>query len=241
MRHLLFAAALLLPGLSAARDALPLDHFIKHASFLDVKVSPTGEYLAATVMATEDSGALVIMRRSDLAVTGTLKLAGRTLVNDFHWVNDERVLATIAEKDGSLSNPRGNGEIYATNWDGKRQELLIGGRAGSGDAMKRKKRWEGAGLVDTLIDDDDHVLVSVFPMGNEEGTYPRLERLNVYTGRRSLLARAPVLNAFYATDRNAQVRFAMGAGVDNRLKLYYRDDNGAQWRLVNDEAESGLA
>ena len=241
MRTLLIIATLLAASTASAREELPLDHFIKRESFLDVKISPTGEYVAATVMASEDSGALVIMRRADLAVTGTLKLAGRTFVNDFHWVNDERVVATIAEKDGALSNPRSNGEIYATNWDGKKQELLVGGRAGSDDSMKRRKRWEGAALVDTLIDDDRHVIVSVYPMGNDEGTYPRIERLDVYTGRRSLLARAPVLNASYATDRAGQVRFAMGAGIDNRVKLFYRDANGAPWRLVNDEAQSGVA
>jgi dipeptidyl aminopeptidase/acylaminoacyl peptidase len=241
MKRFWLAALAAVSCTAVARDELPLDHFIKHASFLDVKISPTGEYLAASVMASEDSGALVIMRRDTREVTGTMKLAGRTFVNQFEWVNGERLVLSVAEKDGSKSNPRGTGELYATNWDGKKQELLIGPRKQSSlESAKRKARYEGAALIDGLLDDDKHVLVQVWGVGNEEGSYPTIERLNVYTGGRSRLARAPVMNAFFATDRAGEVRFAAGAGVDNRLKLYYRDDNDAKWRLVNDEAESGL-
>src|SRR6185295_6197773 len=61
------------------------------------------------------------------------------------------------------------------------------------------------------------------------------------TGSRQLVARAPVLNATFGTDREGHVRFAWGADTDNRTKLYYRDDDGAKWELVNDEHTSGLS
>jgi dipeptidyl aminopeptidase/acylaminoacyl peptidase len=245
-RTLVVAAVLALNGpmplAMAAAQPIPLDDFIKHPQFLDVKVSPTGEYLAATTLVDGSTGALVILRRSDLKMTGNFKLRGRAAVRDFYWVNDERVLLTVSESIGTLANPQATGEIYATNWDGTDQELLIGGRADLRDPMRsRKARLEGAFLVDTLIDDDKHVLVSVFPLGNDEGSYPTLERMNVNTGARSVLARSPVLNAAYVTDSAGQVRFVSGYTIDNRLKTYYRADNDGKWRLFNDEAESGLA
>jgi acylaminoacyl-peptidase len=102
---------LALAGIGARVDAaepgaIPLDDFIRHSQFLDVKISPTGKYLAATILATEDTGALVVLDRATLKMTGNFKLKGKTLVNNFDWVNDERLILTVAEKDGALSNPR---------------------------------------------------------------------------------------------------------------------------------------
>ena len=125
------AALLLCSTTAAAAAAPPLQDFLRHAQFLDVEISPTGEYLAASVMASEDTGALVILRRSDLKMTGSFKLRGRTLVDYFEWANDERIVFSVQEKQGSLDNPSGTGEVYATNWDGSRQELLLGPRARS--------------------------------------------------------------------------------------------------------------
>jgi hypothetical protein len=65
--------------------------------------------------------------------------------------------------------------------------------------------------------------------------------MDVDTGSRKLLGRAPVLNASFATDREGRVRFAWGADTDTRTKLYYREDDGAKWELVNDEHESGIS
>src|SRR3546814_8577469 len=65
--------------------------------------------------------------------------------------------------------------------------------------------------------------------------YTRAERLDVYSGRRVVVARAPVQNAEFVNDGSGDVRFAYGAGSDNANKLYYRDGRGSEWRLINDE------
>src|SRR3546814_12754285 len=65
--------------------------------------------------------------------------------------------------------------------------------------------------------------------------YTRAERLDVYSGRRVVVARAPVQNAEFVTDGSGDVRFAYGAGSDNANKQYYRDGRGSEWRLINDE------
>src|SRR3546814_12620291 len=58
---------------------------------------------------------------------------------------------------------------------------------------------------------------------------------SVYSGRRVVVARAPVQNAEFVTDGSGDVRFTYGAGSDNANKLYYRDGRGSEWRLINDE------
>lgn len=243
MRALLIAAALCAASGAAMADA-SMDQFLRHDQFVDVKLSPDGKYIAASMMTSADAGVLVILDRATLKPTGTMRLRGRTFVNDFDWANNERIVLTIAESQGSETNPAATGEIYATNWDGTRQELLIGPRAGNdGRPTRRPRGIEGASIIDTLPNDDKNILVNVYPVGNDEGTYPKVERLNIYTGNRSVLSRAPVLNAQFLTDGRQQVRFAWAGGVatGSTAKLYYRKDNDAEWKLVNDESASGVA
>jgi dipeptidyl aminopeptidase/acylaminoacyl peptidase len=217
---------------AAESGAIPLDDFIRHSQFLDVKISPTGKYLAATILATEDTGALVVLDRATLKMTGNFKLKGKTLVNNFDWVNDERLILTVAEKDGALSNPRATGDLYAMDADGKNQALLIGPKQTGGS-------YRGGFLQDEIYDDDRFVLVRVFGVGNDEGDYPTLERMHVNTGKRTIVARAPVLNAEFLTDHEQNARFAWGDGVDTRQTLYYRGAKGGEWEVINDERTSG--
>ncbi|MCA1714799.1 MAG: S9 family peptidase, partial [Gammaproteobacteria bacterium] len=67
----------------------------------------------------------------------------------------------------------------------------------------------------------------------------RVEKMDVYSGRRTPVVRVPVRRARFVTDNNGVVRFAIGADTDNSVKLYYRAGDGSDWKLINDEASSG--
>jgi dipeptidyl aminopeptidase/acylaminoacyl peptidase len=216
-----------------AQDAAPaanpvIENLIRPSQFLDVRISPTGEYLAATVMATEDTGSLVVLRMSDMKMTGNFKLAGRSFVGGFEWASDERLVFTVAKSDGAKTNPGLTGEIYAMNWDGKRQELLIGPR----------KDGRAGFIEDMLEANDKFILVSVYDSGNREGTYPTLERMNISTGARTVVARAPILNASFLADHDGKARFAWGDTIDLKQRVFYRAAAGGEWEVVNDEAAS---
>lgn len=228
-------------GIAALPPALAVDvdAFVKKDRFDTIKISPTGEYYAATVPL-EDKTALVIMRRAGNTLTGTFVLGRNTHVEDFWWVNPDRVLISISEKFGLLDEPLLTGEIYAMNADGGQADILVGQRvqgAGLGTRVQPKKVERiAAFLVDGLVADHKNVIIAVSPFSGDP--YTRAEKMDVYTGRRLPVARAPVRNARFTTDNKGVIRFAHGAGIDLVNKLYYRDGNGAEWRLINDEAVS---
>ncbi|MCC8911959.1 S9 family peptidase [Xanthomonas euvesicatoria] len=120
--------------------------------------------------------------------------------------------------------------------------MLVGYRArgtGLGTNIKVKKTEAVAAfLTDPLPDDDRSVIVAIWPMSGQD-PYTRAEKLDVTTGRRLPLARAPIQRASFTTDHHGQVRFAQGAGSDNVSKLYYRKGAGDEWALINDEQVSG--
>lgn len=229
----------LLTGNAAAQ--VDVGPFIKKDKFTDIKLSPGGEYFAATVPM-DDKTALAIMRRADNSLGATFQLGKNTYVSEFAWVSDTRVVIGIAEKFGLLDKPQPTGELYAINADGSGVELLVGYRAkgsGLGTNIKVKKTEAVAAyLTDTLPNDDRNVVVSIWPFSSNE-PYTRAEKLDVLSGHRLPLARAPVQRATFTTDHNGDVRFAMGAGADNVNKLYHRSASGTDWTLINDEGASG--
>lgn len=224
---------------TAHAQAVDVDAYVRNDRFETIKISPTGEYLAATVPF-EDRTALVIMGRQDKKLLGTFQLGRNSAVYGFEWVSPDRVLISAAEKFGSLDTPQPTGELFAMNADGGRTEMLIGQRvAGNLGSRIRTKKAErvAAFLVDGLRDDDKHVLVSVSPFSSDP--YTRVEKMDIYSGTRHTVTRAPVRNARFTSDNAGVVRFALGADTDIVSKLYYRAGEGSDWTLVNDEASSG--
>lgn len=219
---------------SAQVDVRP---YVRKDNFQAIEISPDGRYLAATVPK-EDRTGVVVLQRSDLKVTASFALGKNSHVDRVWWVNPDRLLISISEKFGLLAKPQPTGELYAINADGSDPEILVGQRvtgAGPGTRINSKKQENVAAfMVDELRNDDKGVIVSVWPFSADP--YTRAERLDVYSGRRTVVARAPVQNAEFVTDATGDVRFAYGAGSDNSNKLYYRDGRGSEWRLINDES-----
>ena len=216
--------------------AVDVDAFVKKDRFETIKISPTGEYYAATVPF-EDRTALVIMSRTDRKLMGTFQLGRDSAIAGFTWVSPDRVLIGAAEKFGELDEPQATGELFAMDASGGKTEMLVGQRVGGnlGTRIQAKKAERVAAfLVDDLPDDDKNVLISVMPFSADP--YTRVEQMNVYTGVRHVVTRAPVRNAGFVTDNHGVVRFAAGSDTDNVSKLYYRADDKADWTLLNDEA-----
>lgn len=220
-----------------ASPSVDVGAFIRKDAFTDIKLSPKGDFLAATVQQ-EDRTALVILRRSDNKIAGSISLGKHNHVHDFWWVNPERVVFSVSQKLGLLDLPQPTGELYAMSADGSAKENLLGYRlesAGPGTRIQPKKVEAVAGyLVDDLRDDDRNVIVTVRPFGESQHT--RAEKMDVYTGRRVQVARSPVPDADFFTDGRGVVRFSRGSASDNASQLHYREGDGAEWQLINDEA-----
>lgn len=222
-----------------AATVIDIGPFVRKDAFTDIKLSPDGEFLAATVQK-EDRTGLVVLSRKDNRVLAAASLGKNNHVADFWWVNPDRVMFSVAQKLGSLDLPQLTGELYAMNADGSKKENLLGYRVeaeGVATRIQPKKAGAVAGfLVDTLPDDDRNVVVMIRPFGDH--SYTRAEKMDVYSGRRVLLARAPVQESDFLTDGSGVVRFAYGRTVENANQLYYREGDGKEWQRINDELDT---
>ncbi|MBT2745407.1 S9 family peptidase [Lysobacter sp. ISL-42] len=227
---------------AVANAALDIDGFAKGDTFSDIKLSPTGEFFAASVPMNDET-ALVIFTRENMKRTGVFRVGRHNHVDDFWWVSPTRVLISMAQKLGSRDEPIGTGEIFAINANGTGADVLVGYRVqgrGAGTRIQPKKVEDVAAfLVDDLPAEDRAAVISVQPF--KADAYSRAERLDTFTGQRNLVALSPVRNTRFTTDNAGVVRFARGFGTDNVRKLFYRPGNNTEWTLVGfDAGENGM-
>ena len=223
----------------SARAQVDLDAYLKKDRYGEITISPDGTYYAAT-MPLEDRTALVVLRRADKQVTATVTGDKDSVVGDFWWASDTRLVVAMALKLGSRDEPYLTGELHAVGADGAKPFKLVGEIDQPGlvsTIALASDGWAGATVIDPLRDDARKVLIAAYGYSNMPTT--RVENLDIYTGRTSPVAAAPVRRADFTVDASAAVRFADGAGEDNMRKLYYRDAGAIDWRLVNDQAQSG--
>ena len=109
-----------------ASAEIPLEEFTKLPLYGNLNISPTGEYLAATVRNDDGQMSLVIMSMRSNEVTARIRGFRRDFINDFFWANDERIVASLGRQYGSPDTPSATHEIVAENWDGKRKKWLYG-------------------------------------------------------------------------------------------------------------------
>ncbi|WP_369915336.1 alpha/beta hydrolase family protein [Xanthomonas sp. NCPPB 3005] len=241
MRRWTFVAGLALAGMACAQaEPPPLDlaPYLKRDQFERVKISPTGAYYAVT-QPMEDRTGLVVVRRSDKQLSARIIGGADSVIDDFWWANDERIVVSMAERFGTRDEPVAIGQLHAIDADGKNPRLLAS-PYGMNDAVNAATLKVGLDpsvyMLDTLPQDPRNVLVSVVEQTSDPTVH--IDKLDIYNHRRTPVATAPVSRADFVADHAGRVRFANGADTGNSSKLYYRDDNATPWRLINDEAAS---
>ena len=223
---------------AVAANTIDLAPYLRQAQYQQAKISPKGDYYAV-ITPLEDRTALAVVRRSDNVPTA--KIVGRrdSVVENFWWANDERIVVSLASKRGSRDEPVSIGELHAVNADGSNARLLSSpyGVRSPLETSIRLVLEPSVFLFDTLPSDPRKVLVYAVPHTSDPNV--RVERLDIYNGRRDTIATVPVRRASFKADAAGRIRFAGGANADNIYKLFYREDDDSPWRLIHDAGETG--
>ena len=214
-------AVAMLAWMGAADAQVDVDSFVRQDEFGDVQISPDGNYFAATVPL-EDRTVLAVIRRSDNEIVAKAGGDSHSVVYDFHWATPDRVLVSLARRDGALDAPSADGAIYAVSVDGKARYTLD-----VNDAVV---------YLEDVIGDGKTVLVTRWPWYS--GSKPKLAKVDVYDGRGKVVATSPLENAGFTVNADGTAYFASG-WVDAKQRLYYRASGDKDWTLINDERESG--
>lgn len=237
-------AALLLcmtgPWSGLRAGELPVEYFVRHADYKDIKISPDGEFVAATVLR-EGKTVLAFIKRGSNEITAAAEPGGDGHVSQFRWVSDKRVLYRIAELSGSVDTPRMTGELYAIDRDGGDHEIIYGVRAGNSPVGSRIKRREStfghAEILHELPEDDEHVLILEYPWETRGLGYAAtpdaivtVTRLDIYDGDKQELERLPFRGASAVADNEGEVRFAVGPRESGGVRAAFREPGSDEWQ-----------
>lgn len=236
-------AALVIPALSFSStvDTELLENYAKHAQYLDVKISPKGDYLAATSRITDGSVQLTVIDIDDSKILSVTQGQGNESVGSFQWANNERLVMTMVREVGSLDQPVPTGELFAMDADGSKQVILTGPRSESGE-------YVFAQVVDYLPEQPDAIMIYQRSFTSAE-PYLDLYTMKITSGRKRSEGRIP-LKAYRST--NVQVILddqgvsRMVLGIDpedgNKTVILGRDGANQDWYEVTSyyEEEGGF-
>ena len=214
---------------------IPAAAFYGTPNIIDSALSPSGRLLALT---TGNAGGRIALAVFDLQAGKLLGLPGNFTdldVDRIHWVNDDRLVFTITDKQLGGGDQRFWSGLFSVRYDGTelRQLVKISGAfmtearigpellsvrhsllhvpGGNGDeVIVGEWRYDGQGEFDTIV--------------------PR--RLNVVTGRAtSLVEGAPPNVARWMFDPTGEPRLAVGQR-GGRTAVHWRGPGADGWRLL---------
>lgn len=221
----LLALALLVVSPSLFAAAPPIEDFFRYMEFRDIRISPDGKHLAATVP-DEDTQALVVFTRENRKVTGVARFEDEREVAEFEWASSKRIAFTMNERFGSLVRPSPRGELLFMDINGKDRAAYAGGRRASR-------------LTHPLPEDNDYVVVTDFvPSGRREEVDTVLFRVNAKTAQGRPLAYSPVPNAYFLVDSEGNPRVAAGSRGYNQGEIHYYNAESKEWKLIREQAKS---
>ncbi|MGA8204504.1 MAG: alpha/beta fold hydrolase [Woeseiaceae bacterium] len=228
-------AAIVLVSLPAA--AASIDELFEQPKVSQIKISPTGDYLAIKVF--EDGvHSLVFVDRESRDIVGSLKFGGSNEVGNFYWANQERVVAEVYEVGYTQEAPKYYGELYAINYDGTKAELIFGYRSGdagtgrilafgrpgearTGTIVKRKTAdYAWARMIDPFPGDDREILISSTSMSESHGKRPVAIMLDIYSGvEKERLHASKFPDGRFYTDSQGEIRLVTSLDDENNIHV----------------------
>lgn len=203
-------------GASAATPSL--EELLRPSEHTLLSLSPGGNYLAVTQRIDDRVVLAIIDRRTDTLIRA-LDPQKNGAVDRLSWVKDERLLLMNSRSGAGVEEAFLEPEIVAINVDGTRRRSFY------------------ADVVDTLLDDEEQILVRRCGRSSSKGCWYYVQRSD-NDGRRveGRVAEAPMVGASFMSDNRGEVRFAYGWDDEDTQQLWLLD--AGNWTLINDEAVS---
>lgn len=235
------ACAVVVP---VAAAPLPVDDFFKPDAYADVRLSPSGKRLAATIPSSHGRRSLAVVDISDPGKSKVVASYTNADITGVYWVNDERLIYHIRDQKEALASQRDGNGLFAVDAEGKEAPRMLieatWGSTGSttGTNIASRILRPDHVLYRVLRDGSDDVLVVRYVWTNtEQLSHLNLFRLDTRTGSlRNLSTGAPERVMGWTVDRQGQPHMVVTDG-QGKQALYWKASLDAAWSKI-DEAPS---
>jgi dienelactone hydrolase len=220
MRKALLWAAVLL-SMDAVAAPPTLQDLVKPEQNTLVSISPGGDYIAMGTRIGEKVMAAIVDRKTRQVVRG-LDPERKGAIAALSWVSPDRIFVMSSRVYNGVTQAYLEPAIVAMDVDGRHRNVFY---------------WD---VIDTIRNDDDHILVLRCAKSNSKGCWTYVQKVDTkggFAGPR--IADAPAVNAGFMADNDGNVRFAYATGDDDIQQLWLMGADG-KWTQLNDEATSGV-
>jgi dipeptidyl aminopeptidase/acylaminoacyl peptidase len=219
-----------------ALPPVPIETFFSNPLLQDVTLSPSGRYLAAISAAPGRRDALVVVDLQDQKPRVVASYQDVDIL-DFQWVNDERLLFNVSDKQVGEGGRFLASGLYAVNRDGSAMRQLANRRSPqetneSGSRINRRiLPWNTTMLSQRGAQDSNWVYVTA-PEENQLGELRTvgLLHLDTVTGQTKPVKRPGNVDT-WLLDNAGEPRMAT-RNEGGKTTIHYRDPAGDEWRTV---------
>ncbi len=207
----------LLAGAASAAERLPVGEFFKDPEFTSVSLSPSGQYITVSVPQ-GDRTVLAAFEVEGMKLVGKWDYGENRHIERVRWVNDERFIMYVSRKIGRFDFRVGTPDLYMSNVDGKKRMDIPNGGTYQ--------------IVDMNWDDPKTIIVQ------RSVDMAFLFKMNVYTGKTTTLAVAPLRYGHFVLDSKLNPRYAIGQREEGGETVTLRRD-GQDWLTVHSAPMGG--
>lgn len=204
----------------------------------DIKISPTGDYLAVRIFV-DGRHQLRFLARESFEPVGGISFPEDNEVGDFYWVNDERVVIQVIEFSGAQKAPTYHGELFAADFDSSGGGLIFGYRSADGaagsDIEEDDTEYAWADIIDPLPEDQDTILIAKSTVARGIRQPAVALPLDAYTGDegRGIKMSAYPGGRFYV-DVDGDIRLATSRGPESSIHAQALPIDARKWMDIPD-------
>ena len=224
MTRALVAALCLAASAACAAQRPAVEPYFRHPDYGEFKLSPSGKHVAGVIPVNGRTGLVSI----DLATRkpGQVATVNVSDIAWFEWVNDDRLVFTIIDRQVGGGAQRGSG-LYTVKRDGSEFRVLARPPTIAGQFVYRYTQ-----ILAPLRDGSDVVIVVANDVNHR---YPDVYRLDTATGKKTLVSLGkPGDVVRWLADRQGRVRIAVTDEPGGKARTYWRASEETPWQMIEE-------
>ena len=194
-------------------ESIPLWKFFEPYDLARISISPTGTYLAASILygdGADQDCKLQVVNRETGEIEFTFGMPEKRRISSIRWIDDETILIRPSRKypnEDAYFPTYEYMKVSVKDW--KTTDLPVGS------------------IFNVLYEDPDHALIT-----RVDGRYRDIFKIHMQSGARSKIARAPAQgSSFVLTKDRKDVAFHVGSDDDGYTVVHERLGN-AKWKQL---------